>query len=227
VDVRVIPSGVVGVVVPVGSSSSAPASKAGERSAGGGSAPARTTAASGASVAGPRTQAPATIPAAEPVAAPAQGVATPVEQTAIPPEAIATPKSHSVASTPNGRRAKGVSGGAGGSLATGRLGRREARLSSPSAIGHAGDGTQVSQRPGRSTGTRDREPGGPTAPVPTGVGIGNGGEGATGAGVGGSPGAAAACSQTVLYVPSVTMALRTFALSRAPEPVLLLPERPG
>ena len=69
--------------------------------------------------------------------------------------------------------------------------------------------------------------GGPAVPVPAGVGFGKGGEGATGGGVGGFSGAVEGCSLTVFCVPSVTLALRAFALSRVPELVLLLPERPG
>jgi hypothetical protein len=75
--------------------------------------------------------------------------------------------------------------------------------------------------------TSHRAPAGPTAPAPTGTGSGNGGDGATGGGTGGFGGAAALGSQTFVDVPSATVALRTFARSRAPEPFLLLLEQPG
>jgi len=75
--------------------------------------------------------------------------------------------------------------------------------------------------------TADRAPAAPVAPLPGGIGFGNGGEAAAGAGAGGVSGAAEACSQTVVNVQSVTLALQAFARSRAPEPLLLLPKRPG
>ena len=75
--------------------------------------------------------------------------------------------------------------------------------------------------------TPNPAPNGPTAPVPVGAGPGNGGDGATGGGAGGFAGAAALDSQTFVNAPSVTFTLRSFALSRAPEPFLLLLERPG
>jgi hypothetical protein len=76
----------------------------------------------------------------------------------------------------------------------------------------------------------DRETG-PAAPapvpVPLGAGSGNGGDGATGGGAGGFSGAAELYSQALGYVPSPTLALQASTQSHAPEPFLLLLERPG
>jgi len=68
---------------------------------------------------------------------------------------------------------------------------------------------------------------GPAAPLPSGLGFGNGGDGATGAGAGSSSGAAETYSRTVVHPQGVTVPLRVFAWSHAPEPFLLLLERPG
>jgi hypothetical protein len=59
------------------------------------------------------------------------------------------------------------------------------------------------------------------------VGPGNGGDGAAGAAAGGSSGAGGLYAQAFVNVPSVTVMLRSFVLSQAPEPFLLSLERPG
>ena len=73
----------------------------------------------------------------------------------------------------------------------------------------------------------ERAPSVPAAPLPSGLGFGNGGDGATGAGAGGFSGAAETYSRTVVDAHGVTVPLRAFAWSHAPEPFLLLLERPG
>ena len=113
-----------------------------------------------------------------------------------------------------------MSGAAGGSGATVQLWGRRA-VAAPSSRARASRGLKGSR------GTSYRAPGDPTAPVPTGVGTGSGGEGATGGGAGGFSGAAELNAHMVVHVPSATLGLRTFARSRAPEPFLLLLERPG
>ena len=57
--------------------------------------------------------------------------------------------------------------------------------------------------------------------------IGSGGDAATGGGVGGASGAAELDSQRIGHAFGTTTALGTFAQSHAPEPFLLLLERPG
>jgi hypothetical protein len=128
---------------------------------------------------------------------------------------------------PTGHRAAPVNRGAGDSRATQQLWGRGAKTYAASAI-RTGSRSEVSHGLEGSVRTSDRSPDGPVAPVPTGgAGYGNGGEGATGGGAGGFSGAAERCSQTAVYVPRATVALRAFARSLAPEPFLLLLERPG
>ena len=77
--------------------------------------------------------------------------------------------------------------------------------------------------------TPNPAPNGPTAPVPVGAGPGNGGDLPVPpvASPAGLPAQRRSISQTFVNAPSVTLTLRSFALSRAPEPFLLLLERPG
>ena len=70
-------------------------------------------------------------------------------------------------------------------------------------------------------------PGAPAVPVPVAPGSGNGGDGVTGGGAGPSSSAAELYSQAVRFVSSATLGLPKFAHSCAPEPFLLLLERPG
>jgi hypothetical protein len=158
------------------------------------------------------------------VATPDQGVAAPVQRPTVAARPTAGPKIHTAMPTPH--RATRFSAGAARSHAAQRTRSLGAQHFSPLATGQAA-GSQAPRGHAASTGAGDRKPARPTAPIPTGAAPGNGGEGATGGAVGGFSGAAESHSQTVVYVPGVMVALRTFARDRAPEPFVLLLERPG
>ncbi|MFZ0970606.1 MAG: hypothetical protein WAN22_00170, partial [Solirubrobacteraceae bacterium] len=158
------------------------------------------------------------------VATPDQRVAAPVQRPTIAPRPTARPKIHTAMPTPH--RATRFSAGAARSQAAERTRSRGAQHFSPLATGQAA-GSLAPHGHAASTGAGDRKAARPTPPIPTGAAPGNGGEGATGGAVGGFSGAAESHSQTLVYVPGVMLALRTFARDRAPEPFVLLLERPG
>ncbi len=224
-------------VAPAAPSMTGSAPTPAEPSTGEAPAPARSTVTPRPSGSSSRTQAPATSVAqhvaASPqavattdraVATPDRGVAAPVQHPTIAARPTAGPKIHTA--MPTRHRATRFSASAARSHAAERTRSRGAQHFSPLATGQAG-GSQAPRGHVAWTGARDREPARPTAPIPTGAAPGNGGEGATGGAAGGFSGAAESHSQTVVYVPGVMLALRTFARDRAPEPFVLLLERPG
>ncbi|MGO9889106.1 MAG: hypothetical protein ACLP0L_14505 [Solirubrobacteraceae bacterium] len=224
-------------VAPAAPSMTGSAPTPAEPSTGEAPAPARSTVTPLPSGTSSRTQAPATSVAqhvaASPqavattdraVATPDRGVAAPVQHPTIAARPTAGPKIHTA--MPTRHRATRFSASAARSHAAERTRSRGAQHFSPLATGQAG-GSQAPRGHVAWTGARDREPARPTAPIPTGAAPGNGGEGATGGAAGGFSGAAESHSQTVVYVPGVMLALRTFARDRAPEPFVLLLERPG
>jgi hypothetical protein len=226
-------------ITPAAPSATTPAPTPAEPSTGEAPAPARSTVAPRPTGTGSRTQAPATTVAqhvaASPhavattdraVATPDRGVAAPVQHPTVAARPTATPKIHTAMPTRHRATRFSAGAGAGRSRAAERMRSRGAQHFSSVATRPA-NASQAPLGHVASTGAGDREPARPTAPIPTGAAPGNGGEGATGGAVGGFSGAAESHSQTVVYVPGVMLALRTFARDRAPEPFVLLLERPG